>query len=71
MPCLLAVHAPVHATVHVPEAGEGRTPSKMRVLKNLHHNSTTQESEGIKKDCSITADIEIANIPIFREKATY
>jgi len=33
MPRLLAVHAPVHATVHVPEAGEGRTPSKTRVRR--------------------------------------
>jgi hypothetical protein len=62
MPYLLAVHAPVHAV-------QG-TPSKLRVLKNLHHNSTTQQSEGIKKDCSLTGDVEIVDMPIFREKAT-
>ena len=40
MPRLLAVHAPVHATVRVPEAGEGRTPSKTRVRRTPLRGAT-------------------------------
>jgi hypothetical protein len=42
MPCLLAVHAPVHATVHVPE---GRTPSKMSVEAPLHTITTQRRNQ--------------------------
>jgi hypothetical protein len=43
------VHALVHATVYMPEADS----IKMIMPKNLHYNSTTQESEGIKNNCSV------------------
>ena len=42
MPRLLAVHAPVHATVHVPEAGEGHPIKNKSAFEEPHHNSTTQ-----------------------------
>jgi hypothetical protein len=45
--------------------------SKTIMPKNLHYNSTTRESKGIKNNCSVIGNIEIANVSIFREKASY
>src|ERR1700722_14254895 len=54
MPCLLCVHAPVHALVRREKAAPRQKES-------------AEDSEGIKNDFSVTADIEIDNMPLFRE----
>ena len=59
MPCLLCVHAPVHAMVRMEKAA----PLKKESAEELYNAVTRRHT----KDFSVTADIEIDNMPIFRE----